>query len=279
MGLRMPRALLARCVVLALLASAVLVAVRRAAHATLEAGELALTHPAGDDRALPPGSGLAPARAVDAASARPAPEIRTWSELKADATRLLGRRVRFVVQMHSRVEHWNAYLSRFGPHDTAVFQFWADEQFPWRVDDFDAPLVRLFVRRDTDAEAELVRGTRYARFEIVGTVREVFLGEPWVEVENALLLPERVTEGTVIHGGRALALVESGQWILAASEVDVALQANLPRAAREELERLRDDCRRRAASLGNGTERRESRPWKGPAPNVRPPKPRTPDVD
>lgn len=235
----------------------------------LEAGELALTHPAGDDRARP----------IDASLARPAPEIRTWSELKADATRLLGRRVRFVVQMHSRVEHWNAYLSRFGPHDTAVFQFWADEQFPWRVDDFDAPLVRLFVRRDTDAEAELARGTRYARFEIVGTVREVFLGEPWVEVENALLLPERVTEGTVIHGGRALALVESGQWILAASEVDVALQANLPRAAREELERLRDDCRRRAASLGNGTERRESRPWKGPAPNVRPPKRRTPDVD
>lgn len=54
-------ALLARCVVLApLLASAVLVAVRRAAHATLEAGELALTHPAGTTARSRPARGSRP---------------------------------------------------------------------------------------------------------------------------------------------------------------------------------------------------------------------------
>lgn len=253
------------------------------ARTPIEAGALPLTHPRPAwDVPLDETTPRDPTRAVEAAanaSKRPAIEARTWNELRADATRLLGRRVRFVVQLHARVERWNTYLSRFGPHDFAAFQFWADEQFPWRVEDFDAPIVRLFVRRDTDVEAELARGTRYARFEIEGTLREVFLGEPWVEVESARALTERVTEGTVIHGGRALSLVESGMWKLAESEVDIALQANLPRAAREELERLRDDCRRRSESMGGRTERRETRPWKGPAPNVKPPKRRERDLD
>ncbi|MBK7876078.1 MAG: hypothetical protein IPJ77_10040 [Planctomycetes bacterium] len=220
--------------------------------------------------------------AVEAAASvvtRPAVEARTWNELRADATRLLGRRVRFVVQLHAKVERWNTYLSRFGPRDFAAYQFWADEQFPWRVEDFEAPIVRLFARRETDAEEELARAPRYARFEVEGTLREVFLGEPWVEVETVRALPERLTEGTVIHGGRALSLVETGMWKLAESEVDIALQANLPRHAREELERLRDDCRRRSDSMGGRTERRETRPWKGPAPNVRPPKPRERELD
>lgn len=278
---------LLRALVLALGAGGLVAAVRLGAETVSQAGVLALTHPG--DRSepgsggAPEGNGAAAARAVDASANRAsgsstaAPELQAWSELRADATRLLGRRVRFAVQFHGRVERWNSYLSRFGPRDYSAFQFWTDEQLPWRTEDFEAPVVRLFARHDTGAEAALQRATRYARFEIEGTLRELFLGEPWIEAECVRPLPEGLTEGSVIHGGRALTLMDDGMWKLAESELDIALQARVPARSREELERLRQVCRENSTAASGRPARPSARPWTGPAPNVRVPRRRDPD--
>lgn len=188
---------------------------------------------------------------VPAATAAPTsrpPELRTWEELRAGATHLLGRRVRFVVQFQRHLEQWTTYCSRFGPGEFGAFQSWSDEQMPWRVADYETPRVRLFYRKGTPVEEVLGGGETYARFEIEGTLRELFLGEPWIEVEAARALPERLTEGSVIHASRALALLDEGQWTFACTELDMALQARLPSAARAELEHLKQ-----VAELAAGT--------------------------
>ncbi len=173
----------------------------------------------------------------------PTAEFHPWNELRADATALLGRRVKLVAQFQGPVERWNAYLSRFGPETHVALQFWSDEQFLWRVDEYEWPQVRLFVPRGSAVDEVLAHAATYERFEIEGTLRELFLSEPWIEVEFARRLPEQVSEGTVIHAGRALALMDAGVWKLADAELEQALQALLPAHARLELERLRGLCR------------------------------------
>jgi hypothetical protein len=175
---------------------------------------------------------------VRPAPSRP-PEARSWREIEKDASRLLGRRVRFVAQLQGPVEHWTPYLSRFGPRGHAAFQLWADEQWLWLRDEFEAPAVRVFVAHGSAAEAELAAARTYARFEIEGSVRELFLAEPWIEVESVRELPEHISEGSIIHGGRAVELMLAESWSLALSELDQAASGPLPAHAERELERLR----------------------------------------
>lgn len=203
-------------------------------------------------------------------------ELRSWSALRADASALLGRRIKLVAQLHGRVEAWNPYLSRFGPRTHAAIQLWADEQMLWRMDEHDAPQVRVFVPLGSAAESVLARGARYERFEIEGTLRELFLGEPWIEVEYARRLPEQVGEGTVIHAGRALSLMDSGVWKLAEAELGQALQSLLPAHARAELERLRESCRKQELPQDGS---RASRPWNGDSTPVRIRRGSSPDLD
>lgn len=183
------------------------------------------------------------AAAKVASSNAPSAELHPWRELRSDASRLLGRRVKLVAQFQGPVERWNAYLSRFGPETHVALQFWSDEQFLWRVDEYEWPQVRLFVPRGGAVDEVFAHAATYERFEIEGTLRELFLSEPWIEVEFARRLPEQVSEGTVIHAGRALSLMDAGVWKLADAQLEQSLQALLPAHARAELERLRGLCR------------------------------------
>jgi len=185
-----------------------------------------------------------PATPIEAGlAAKSAATPTTWAEIHDNASALLGRRVRFVVQFKEPVPAWRAYQSRFGPRTHLAFQAWADEQFLWLREQHDAPLVRCFVRRGSYDERTLEAAGTYQRFEVVGTLRELFLGVPWVEVEELRGLPERVGEGVVIHAARAVELIREESWALAQAELQQALQATLPAPARRELERLLQGCR------------------------------------
>lgn len=192
---------------------------------------------------------LAPATAVVVPNAAPlAAEARSWREIESDASRLLGRRVRFVVQLQGAVERWHAYRSRFGPRTHTAIQGWADEQFLWLRDEFDAPRVRVFARTGSPEAARLAAAPKYTRFEVEGTVRELFLAEPWIEVDHVELLLEHVTDGDLIHASRAVELIERDAWRYALAELDQAAGGNLPQHAEREIERLRAGCRAAVAS-------------------------------
>jgi hypothetical protein len=191
----------------------------------------------------PPAEGD-PREAGARAAARPAVPIASLLDLRELAAHGIGQRVAVVVQLRSRHERWNPYVTRFGPAEWIRYTAWADEQLPWREEDWEAHVPRLFVRRGSAAAAVLGRGLPHARFRLEVTVRQMLLGEPWIEVHRARPLARSIGEGTLLHAESALERMGEGRWQLAINELHRAMSAPLPDHARAELERLLGQCER-----------------------------------
>ncbi|MEM7310106.1 MAG: hypothetical protein AAF682_25750 [Planctomycetota bacterium] len=195
--------------------------------------------------ALALGLTLAPALALTPADdepAQPAPREALLSAVRADPGAFLGQELSFVLQLESAVERWNPYLSRFGPVEHARYRGWSDDRFLWDVDAFDDPAPYLFVRRKAPAARQLAEALPYERFAVRGTVREIFLGEPWIEVHAVERLPEQVSEGTILHAVRGLELLRERRSGLARAQLERARAGFLPAGARAELDRLIESC-------------------------------------
>jgi hypothetical protein len=164
------------------------------------------------------------------------------AELREHPSLWLGRRVSFVLQVQRTEESWNPCLSRFGPGQWLSVRGWADEEFVWDEHVYADPATRIFVRRGSHAAELVLRTPAYSRVAVTGRVREVFLDEPWIEIEALEPLVEEVGEGTILHVGRALELLASGQFELALSQLERAKAAPLPAHARAEIERLSGVC-------------------------------------
>jgi len=169
---------------------------------------------------------VAPAQLAPGA-ARAAHDV-PLGELCADPGRHLGTEVRFVLQFRGLVDDWNPFLSRFEPTRWLALEVWPDEQFTWNRATFDSPVRRLFVRRGGGFEPLARRARTYQRFEAHARVREVFLGEPWLELVELVPLDGEVGEGTILHVTRARDLAAEGQFDLALEQYERARQGPLP---------------------------------------------------
>lgn len=154
----------------------------------------------------------------------------------------LGESQRVIAQVCREVEDWSAFLTRFDPAAFQAFEFWADEQFLWVKEEFDAPQARLFARRGSGAAAALSAATPSTRLELEVIVREMHAGRAWIEVTAARWSERQTPEGTVLHAIRALDLMERDGWSLASDQLDRALAPNLPGHVRAELLRLKGEC-------------------------------------
>jgi hypothetical protein len=164
------------------------------------------------------------------------PRAATLHELRTHPGQALDQELRFPVQFKGRVEDWNPFVSRFGPMDWLGFQAWPDERFTWEPAVWDDPAPRLFVRRGSPAEARVRAAREHARYAVTGRVREVLLGEPWIEVEGFERLEGEVGPGTIVHVQRARDLVQEGQFELAIDQYERAKAAPLPPHARAAIE-------------------------------------------
>ena len=94
----------------------------------------------------------------------------------------LGESQRVIAQVCREVEDWSAFLTRFDPAAFRAFEVWADEQFLWIKEEYDAPQARLFARRGSGAAAALSAATPSTRLELDVIVREMHAGCAWIEV-------------------------------------------------------------------------------------------------
>src|SRR5204863_10016091 len=107
--------------------------------------------------------------------------------------------------------------------DFNAFQFWSDVQYLWSLSEYETPPVRLFARKQSTADCGLEAAQPYVRFEVDIVVRDLFLDQPWAEIESVKRLDEHVSEGTLIHAARATELIDTRSWKLAENELDQAL--------------------------------------------------------
>lgn len=149
-------------------------------------------------------------------------------ELRAQPARFLGAEVRFVLQFRALVEEWEPFFSRFEPARWVALEGWPDEGFLWDAPLFDAPVGRLFVRRGGGFEPLARRARTYQRFEVRARVREVFQGEPWLEVQELVPLEGEVGEGTILHVARAREFAGEKSFALALEQYERARSAPLP---------------------------------------------------
>jgi len=187
--------------------------------------------------------------ALGAGDAAVAPEpaaVVDLSEVREHPSRWLGETVRFTLQIDGARSGVPTYLSSLGPSTHVAFAAWGDSQVLWSRAEYERPAQRLFARRGTPVAARLATASRYTRFEVVGVVREVLQGKPWIEVHEARRLERAVSEGALVHATRALSLMEGEQWALAADQFARARAGLLPRAALAELERLQTECAERS---------------------------------
>jgi len=183
---------------------------------------------------------------------RPAPEppVLRLSDLLMRPQRHLGTRIRLDVQWDGSEPRWRPYVSRFAPAEFACMRAWADEAHLWRESAHERPFRHLYARRGGAYERLLATSPRYKRWRLELEVREVLLGQPWMEIVGAVPLPDSVGEGALIHAARADELAQQGQWEIARSNYERALAGLLPAHQRAELERLRDECTLALEALG-----------------------------
>lgn len=175
--------------------------------------------------------------------AAPEPLPAELGAIRARPSPWLGKRVRFVLQFRSLLEDWNPSMTRFGTADWVALSGWADERFTWDATVYENPLTTLFVRRGSPLAEQVAAARPHERFEVVAWVREVFLDEPWIEIESMTPLPEEVGEGTILHVGRARDFMRKKQWDLALDQFERAKAAPLPAHALAELEREIMECK------------------------------------
>jgi len=201
---------------------------------------------AGDAPAGPASAEPAPSSRLDAEAeaVAAAPADTQLSTLRADPLAWIGRRVRFVLQLQAPIEEWNPCLTRFGTEGWVAFGAWSDERFTWDPGVHADPFRRLFARRGSGPARVLAEAHPYQRFEVVGSVREIFLDDPWIEVESLRTLEELVGEGTILHVERGRAFMRDHLWALALQQFERAGAAPLPAHARAELERQVLECTR-----------------------------------
>lgn len=177
----------------------------------------------------------------------PAAEPAGLVEVAAFPSGHAGRTLRFVVQLDGVQHDWDPGMTRFGPRDWTAVRAWADEEFTWERDVFEAPYRRLFVRRDSGLEDELGGAPRFARYEVQAVCREVFGGEAWLEVERLVPLERAVGEGTLVCVNRAGEALRHGHYEIAVGQLERAAQGPLPVHAVARLEKLVVDVRREQA--------------------------------
>jgi hypothetical protein len=164
-------------------------------------------------------------------------------ELWAHPSSFLAKTVVIEVQIHSRMESWNPFLTRFGDGEFSAWAAWSDAQFPWLEAEFNAPRARLFARRGGPAEWALEGAQPYDRFELSCSVRSVFANRPWLEVIAVKPLVRKLSEGCIIHATRGLEFMQREAWQAAIGEFERAASAGIPAPALAELERLKQVCR------------------------------------
>lgn len=211
-----------------------------------------------DSRTVVGGEGGAPQEVVATG-----PESIEAGDLWAHPGRYLGKEVRFKLRFKGWLADWNPFMTRFGPAEYRALSGWGEREFPWVRERFEAPRVRVFLRRGEAAEWALEDAQRYDSFEIVGRVRAAFAGEPWVDVTGVVPVLLTIPEGTVLHASRALGLIESGHFDRAGEDLERALAAPLPDVARTELQRLQQHCRDAAEAASDPLRRAEQRVREG----------------
>lgn len=122
----------------------------------------------------------------------------------------------------------NPFFTRFVASDYANFYVWADESEIWRRPSYDDVFGRCFIAKDNDHLNETFALQMYDRLRVRAVVRNVFQGQPWIEVLSYRLLPTKLDTATLAHLYRGEQLMARREWSRAVAELSLAPLGKVP---------------------------------------------------
>jgi hypothetical protein len=134
----------------------------------------------------------------------------------------------FVIQFRSLGKSGPSFFTRFEPDQWLSFVAWPDEAPLWDKKAYDTDVPHLFVRRGSTEAKTIGSAGIYDRFVVSGIVRDVIKGKPWIEITALKKLPEKITEGSLVHLVKGLTLRDHRRYDGAAKEFEAVDADTLP---------------------------------------------------
>ncbi|MGQ0614155.1 MAG: hypothetical protein ACT4PV_10505 [Planctomycetaceae bacterium] len=150
--------------------------------------------------------------------------------------------IRLEVYFNAPGRSFNPYYTRFSEDLYANFSAWPVNARLWEKRDFQRSYGLFFVLSEGKVWKKLAKTQRVASLELSVVVRDVFKGQPWIEVVGFETRGEGITEAQVrdVIAGDALFL--AGRHGEAAKKYDRALSGDLPASTKAEITRKLADA-------------------------------------
>lgn len=152
----------------------------------------------------------------------------TLSKVRRDADAFRNVSVMFVAQFASLGKMTNPFFTRFTPTDYTNFYVWADEQPIWQRGAYEDLFGNLFYPKSGPQLEEVFELRTYQRMRITGIVRNTFQDQPWIEVTDFELLPDRVNAGVLSHMYRGEQFMAERRWQRAIAELSRVPESDVP---------------------------------------------------
>jgi hypothetical protein len=166
----------------------------------------------------------------------------TLSAVRNSPGAFRGVWIRMTVQFASLGKVSNPFFTQFEPSKFANFYAWADEQAIWKRDQYEDLFGLFFVDKQTKFAAHIYDLKLFQRLEIVGVVRNVFQGKPWIEVTEFNTLQQHVNTATLSHVYRAESHMKKREWKRAITELSLAPGDELPDHVRGQIHKNMAMC-------------------------------------
>ena len=135
----------------------------------------------------------------------------------------------FDLTFHTFTQVYNPYFTRFVPERFVNFSAWDDQQKIWNANEYRADFPFLFVSKSNANLTEFVELKRFDRMRVVGTIRDTFKGNPWIEIHSMTPLEGKLTEKALVHRVRGDVAISKNRPRIAVKEYHQALaEENLP---------------------------------------------------
>ena len=136
----------------------------------------------------------------------------TLGQLRKSPDAYRGVWVRFTVQFASLGKVQNPFFTEFEASEFANFYCWADEQAIWKRTEYEDLFGLLFIRKENNICSKLYKMKVYDRMEVVARVRNVFQGQPWMEITELPTLERRANTATLSHLYRGETYMQKRDW-------------------------------------------------------------------
>jgi hypothetical protein len=129
----------------------------------------------------------------------------------------------FTLTFHQYTQVYNPYFTRFVPERYLNFAAWGDEQEIWKVEEYSRDFPFLFVAKKARNLSDFLKLKRFDRVQVIGEIKDIFKGKPWIELYSIKPLDGKITEKSLVHRVRGDMAMKKNRPRIAVKEYNLAL--------------------------------------------------------